>query len=481
MIAGVCFAVIAPWVLGFLLASRLPVTANLNPALRLAHGYLIGTFLCTILLRLCNFANWSINFIAISAVLLFGGLLLWLLPPRLSKNQLLSRYATEARRPLHQLQEGGWLRVLSAMLLLGLIAWRYYTIAVEALIRPVFAWDAWASWVPRTLQFFETGTLEAGLKTIKGSHGLFTNLVHYWAMLGAGTPQATFTALPWLGASLSITLGVYGWLRPAGAPLLPALLGCYLLISLPFFDIHSMLAGYADLWLTLAMLLGLSSCAAFAERPTVAGALLVVFYAGLSASIKQAGFGCALILLACLVHSCLCRSKAWAASVIPTIAAAASALCLLLPQSGLQVSLPLFGEHLLLMDSEQLGITGFMLVKIDAYDSIGHYLFESLFLFPSWHLLFPIAIGAYLWTLLRGDYRRACFHSTPLALVLGLLYSALYHGLAAPEAAAGHQGLTRSMLYFVPALICWLVIAFQYTQTREVDVRTLSRSLSKPQ
>jgi hypothetical protein len=455
---GVCAATFVPWLLGIAICRCLTAIRTLHPALQLAHGYMLGFLACSLIIRFWNLAGWRIDFVPITVLMCLACGLLWLVQRQFCRTEDPGDYL---HRRVSKNLATGFRRIsvpfaLAWLCLALLIGWRLYGIALEALVRPLFAWDAWASWTPRTLLFFEARTLDASYQTIKDSHGIFTNIVHFWAMLGADTTETTLAALPWLGAGAAILLGTYGWLRSASASWQLALITCYALISLPFPAIHSMLAGYADIWLTLAVFLGLSCCATFKLHHQWQIGLLAIGYALLCATIKQAGYGATLIILACLVHVTLTRQRSIYAAVIPVLAISASIAVAMVPGSSVDLNLSLPGKQQLIISGDEFAVTGLIRIGVESYQGIGPFLIESLFIFPNWHLLFATACLLFFWRVANADMATTARDPVPLAILLGLLYTSLYHGLAAPQAAMGHQGLSRSMLYYIPSLVCWM-------------------------
>jgi hypothetical protein len=455
---GVCAATFVPWLFGIAICRCLTAIRALHPALQLAHGYMLGFLACSLIIRSWNLVGWRIEFAPITVIMCLACGLLWFLQRQFGGTEDPGDYH---HRSVSQNLTKGFCRTslplaLTCLCLALLIAWRFYAIALEALVRPLFAWDAWAAWTPRTLLFFEARALEASYQTIKDSHGIFTNIVHFWAMLGADTTETTLAALPWLGAGAAIILGTYGWLRSASVSWQLALITCYAQISLPFLAIHSMLAGYADIWLTLAVFLGLSCCATLKLHHQWQIGLLAIGYALLCATIKQAGYGAMLIILGCLIHVTLTRQRSIYSAVIPTLAISVSIVVAMVPGSGVDLNVPLPGAQRLIISGDEFALTGFIRIGVESYQGIGAYLFESLFIFPNWNLLFATACLLFFWRIANADLVTTARDPAPLAILLGLLYTSLFHGLAAPQAAMGHQGLSRSMLYFVPSMVCWM-------------------------
>jgi hypothetical protein len=444
----------------------------MNTALQLAHGYLLGYVICTLLLRLWDFAGWPWQFWDIANVMLVGcmplaGIIILnkfsTIVPGHSGNKSAAPDNIKSRRTLYT--------YLGICLLVALIAMRFYFIAAEALVRPIFAWDAWYSWTPMTIQFFDGGSLQAPMTTINPSHGIFANLAHLWSFLAAGTTQQTLTGLPWVTTAVAITIGVYGLLREASISLLGSLLGCYIVISMPFFDIHSMLVGYADIWLTLAFFLGLHCCLKLQRRASLASTLSILFYAIVCISIKQSGFGLAFILFLAAGHVQLSKKRRGVA-IVPLLTLLAIAVILWLPGSNLYLQFNTMGGKEFLLSSDRIVVFDVMTLRPKEYTPIGAYIVESLLLFLNWHLLYFLAGVTLALQFVAKNWHSTIRNPVPLATCFGLIYTTLYHGMIAPDGAEGHQGLSRSMLYFAPSLACWMTAAIS-DQLNRYSIRHL--------
>ena len=163
---------LAVWLPGYLFAAILLARHSLPKTLIAAHGLLLGYFIMTLVLRAMDALGIALSFALACVVLGLISLCLWSVFRRVAH----SSWAAPSFIPGSSSNLGK----TAIVFLLGVIFLRLTGVGIEVLLRPVFAWDAWDAWVPRTLQFFSRGTLEAPIITIKPSHGLFANLVHLW-------------------------------------------------------------------------------------------------------------------------------------------------------------------------------------------------------------------------------------------------------------------------------------------------------------
>ena len=162
---------------------------------------------------------------------------------------------------------------IAIALLLAWIALRFVSLGEEALLRPVFPWDAWSAWSTKPKTWFYLGHREPyvsmtewlarpndALRTQSAWH--YPELlawIEIWFASGASAWNEPLVDVSWCGALAAFAFAAYGYWRANGlAPWLGVAL-VYALVSLPLIDAHVALAGYADLW--VALTLGLVSLA----------------------------------------------------------------------------------------------------------------------------------------------------------------------------------------------------------------------------
>ncbi|MFN4262977.1 MAG: hypothetical protein ACK4IT_05005 [Thioalkalivibrionaceae bacterium] len=151
-------------------------------------------------------------------------------------------------------------------LLLALIILRVSGLAVEVSLRPVFAWDAWYAWSIKAKHLFYADQFvifsplgnwlraapdELIYQTGAPQYPLFVSLLQTYMAAGLGLWHDAYVNLPWLTMLIAAATALYAQARLAGATPLTAVVAAYLLVSLPMVGIHTMLGGYADLWLGL--------------------------------------------------------------------------------------------------------------------------------------------------------------------------------------------------------------------------------------
>ena len=222
----------------------------------MGYGFAGGLLLTTLVMRAAFAAKLGLSFGVTAAGLVIvaaGGVL---------ANQLLRKRGVVAAGGMARqtAPEPGWRR-LAWLGFLALILVRVAGIGLEAWWRPLFPWDAWDIWGPKSKIWFETRDLNNYYGHFDNGYPPAINLLQIWANLGLGAWDDAKMNIAWpllLGALL---LAAYGQARRIGASPLAAAIVSYLLASLPILDAHAALAGYADL--PLAVTFGLAAIAFF--------------------------------------------------------------------------------------------------------------------------------------------------------------------------------------------------------------------------
>ncbi len=156
----------------------------------------------------------------------------------------------------------GWTRWLW-WVLLAMITIRLYGLASEALLRPIFPWDAWTAWVIKAKTWFLLGHAEPyvsaadwsahpqqALRTLASwNYPELLAWIELWFVSAAGDWLEPLIGVVWSGVCAAFVLAAYGQWRVVGVDSRVAMALCYALVSLPLLNVHVALAGYADLWI----------------------------------------------------------------------------------------------------------------------------------------------------------------------------------------------------------------------------------------
>ncbi len=136
----------------------------------------------------------------------------------------------------------GWFERGLFILLLAWLSWRFFLLAQEVWLRPLYPWDAWTTWEVRARVWSELQQLvpfvdpQRWLADASGS--VYTvhaweypdavSLLALWPTLAFGAWHEPVAHLPWLGAAVALGLGFYGQARLWGASPLTALIFVWL-------------------------------------------------------------------------------------------------------------------------------------------------------------------------------------------------------------------------------------------------------------
>ena len=450
-------AVATPWVFGLMLARWLSGPGSVF--LYLGQGYILGTFAVVWLIKAWDAGGLTLHFWPMAGVLLVLTILV-------AVGTLRQKISNNPGPPdLAGTPTICWQQGIMLLLCLAMGAHLLFVLQ-ELLLRPTFPWDAWRGWEPKVIQFFANRSLDSPMETI-GNYGEVSTLAMLWMMLASETSHEPFLHLPWLLAYLALAAIVYGYLRERSSSLVAAL-GAYLVTSLPYLNSHVALAGYADIWLTLAFTLGVLALSEFRRNHRYRQLVLALLMAAACLQAKRAGMGFAAVILALVVVEIGMRAPRPVAVtlVIASITMAGVLGLTLLGYMNLQFPLP--GCHKLLLSSSEFHITGLVRFVFNP-DWQPSPFFEALLQFGNWHL------AAYLW--LGAAAVVLALRKWPLLLRVenlgvmgGLTVIVLYFVMAAPETALDHTGLSRALLYVMPLAVAWLLTTTSNGGTRDSGV-----------
>ncbi len=323
---------------------------------------------------------------------------------------------------------------------------RFASLAAEVAWRPLFPWDAWVQWATKARVWYELRHIVPfvpGEAWLAGAGGAYFDaapnypatvpLLQVWSCIALGRWDDSAMNWPWLLLLLALTLAVYGALRDAGLPALGALVGAYLVASLPLLDVHVALAGYADLMLAGVYTLSALALYRWARRRDRRDAALALVFA----------FACPLIKI---------PGIAWALTLLPGVVVA------LLPRRGLRlVGFGFAAGALLVLAVAQFEprILSYQLHLSYAppWQSLG----EAYFFFANWHLLWYAVIVLAL----LGARRLVAPPLAPLAMVGAAALAFLVVVFMFTNAAAWVENFTtvnRATLHAAPLLVCLCVL-----------------------
>jgi hypothetical protein len=252
-----------PWLAGYALVRAATSRLGTRDAWADAgYGHFAGILVVTLLLRANDVAGMPLSALPVAVALLVIAAAGFLVASR-TRIPAHAPIATDAHA-------WRWLTYAA----IALIALRVGTLAADVLLRPLFAWDAWAQWGTKAkvwsglrdiVPFIgsEDWILQrrSGYTDTAPNYPATLPLLQTWMTLVLGRWDDALMNVPWLAAFVALGAGVYGQLSRLGIARPWAALSSYLVLSLPLVGTHVALAGYADLHVAAAYALGILALA----------------------------------------------------------------------------------------------------------------------------------------------------------------------------------------------------------------------------
>jgi hypothetical protein len=371
-----------------------------------------------------------------------------------------------------------WKIILLAAGLLSVL-FRGYLALREILLRPTFPWDAWDAWAVKSKTWF-----------LLGHYAPFVSATH-WIAAPAGTeytgPAWSYPAalawlqiwfasaaggwieplvnLPWIALWIGLLLAHYGQWRALGLSALRAAAFAYVLASLPLLTVHVALAGYADLW--IAALFGFAALAWMRwllQRDANQLALAVVCVLVMP-WLKLEG-AVWMLLSAAVAIACAMprRARHGVMAVLAIIAAIVATVG--------QIKLPLFGLGWVSIGwhSIQVPVIGTLSIAFHAKALGGA--FSSLFLQPSWNLLWwlvPLVV-IWRWRAFRANRALRCLAALLTTCFAFLAFLFLFTDAA--QWAESYTAINRLVMHLVPAVVTLLALLLRDVPLQREPIRT---------
>lgn len=387
----------------------------------------------------------AILFPVLLALALLGGVLRWMKPPT-------------AVAPAGPIGDRHWLAgALVIMLVAGLL------IAVQALLQPTLAWDAWNAWLAKPKAWFHAGEVRpvmefsewvmqpsgSAIAVIAAKYPEALPRFATWVAVLAGSWRDAYVHLLWPLLWASLGLITAGLLRRFGARPQVAAVASAFLLTLPLVGAHASLPGYADLWLATLLLMAVGNASLHLLRRDRGSLLLAVAAILLLPVVKLEGAVYAAILVGSYVFW---RLPAVARKGV--LLMAALVLLVVAPVWGLKIPLP--GLGLLVFDDGVLTVPLIGTLALSWRPVAGPVL-ESLFQLPNWSLLWYLALP-----IMALHWRRMGEPGLAMAGTF-LAGTAAFHFVLFffTDASAWAESLTslnRLVLHAVPVWVVWLAL-----------------------
>lgn len=347
-------------------------------------------------------------------------------------------------------------------ILLGLVLAHLLLATWQARLLPTVPWDAWTTWLGRArawsgaeafLPLLAPGEwLQAGADaraTLAPHYPTLLSRLATWLASAAGGWDSAAVHLAWPALGAALAGGLYGHLRRAGTTAIIAMAGTFACLSLPLLNTHLTLAGYADLWLAVAVLFALMHWLHWRRSAQRGDLVLAVVFALLLPLLKLEG---AVWLL------CLLLAAAW--SLLPwrwqwMLPLALALLCaVVLPFAALPLPLPGLGT--IRIGWGEITVPAMGTLELYWRD-VGSEVLQTLYVHPNWHLLWvatPLLL-CWRWRALADPALRGA--AAFLLLAFGFLFTLFFF----TDASAWAENLTsvnRLLLQVAPATVAFLAL-----------------------
>ncbi|MFO1322750.1 MAG: hypothetical protein U1F15_01685 [Burkholderiales bacterium] len=442
-----------PWWLGvsalaLLRARARPLDSDGELAWLAGAGYLAGAFLLTVWMRVLSAAGAKFGVVAVALPLAVAAIactaLAWRREPAAWRDALRGA----GRMPAAPAALARGMR----MLWWGLIGWlalRFALLGAELTTRPLYPWDAWTQWATKARVWYELGYLApfARIDAWLAANGAVyfdaspeypptMPLLQVWHCLVLGRWDDTLMNAPWWMIAVALAFVMFGGLRSLGASAPAALVGTFLVASLPLANVHVALAGYADL-------------------------PMAAFYAAAALAFlrwtrsRAATDGAVAMLLAVACTQIKNPGWFWAATLVP------GAIVALSPRHGVRIALAGFALAciaIVALARFKLSLFNYR-INVDfnpAWSDLG----QSYFLLGNWHVLWyaAIAVALLAWRQLLAPAM------APLSIVLagGLLFLFFVFGFTTASYYVTDQTtVNRATLHVAPLVVVFVVLGWQ--------------------
>jgi hypothetical protein len=442
-----------PWLLGVALLAALRRRAGADReagevAWILGCGWFVGTFALTLWMRALSWLGAAFSVAAIGLPLAVGTIALAALAWRRARNDEYRVAVSDAWNELRGVGLSASARALWFALLLWLVL-RSLLLLVQVVWIPLYPWDAWIQWATKARVWYELGHIVPFARTdpwfaadgsawfdASPSYPATVPLWQVWSNLALGRWDDALMNLPWWLLAVAFTFAVYGALRRAGMEPLGALIGAWLVSSLPLANVHVALAGYADLPMAAYYALAAIAVWRWTSTRTATDAVLACVLAVACALTKTPGI-------------------VWALTLIPGAVFAA------FPRHGLRIvsiGLLVALAALLTFARTEPVLLGYRLHLDFAPAWSG--LLDSLFLLGNWHLLWyaTLAVAA----LAGREIIAQALAPLTLIVITGVIFLLVVFAFTnARDWVTDQSTVNRATLHLAPLLTFWMLVAFR--------------------
>jgi hypothetical protein len=445
-----------PWLLGIALVASLAARSEGQhrpgeAAWIVGCGFFAGAFVLTLWMRALSMLQLQFSVAAVALPLAVGALglaaITWprLRSTRASQEASGSGTGGDAVSVPTDEAPSRALRILW----FGIAAWmglRFVLLLLEVIWIPLYPWDAWMQWATKARVWYGMGRMVPFVHSdpwfAANATAWFDPAPNYpatvplwqvWSSLVLGRWDDALMNLPWWLTAVALAIAVYGLLRASGVSALSAMIGAWLVTSLPLANVHVALAGYADLPMAAFYAMAALALWRWTESRRWTDAALAMVFALACLTIKTPGL-------------------VWALTLVPGLIVA------LAPRRGLRIvgigaGATLFA--LLVLARLHPVVLGYRL-HLD-FSPAWAGLVDSFFLLGNWHLLWyaMIACAIIAWRDLQSP------RLLPLAVSIGAGFAFLAVVFAFTNArnwVADQTTINRAVLHMAPLVTVWVVL-----------------------
>ena len=474
-LTGLAIALLLPWGTGCIWMHRLLTRSSqpCNWAVVTGVGYFAGMFFTTLIIRLWDAANLELNFWYI-ALLLVAMCVLGL--AMRGTRDLLGLNAKSTVVQPH------WQTAVIAVLI-ALIVWRQITLIQELSIRPMWGWDTWMNWAPKAIVWWHTGTLtdyispEQWLSQPEGASSYTLGndrawaypptvpLILLWSMMGAGTWDHTFLYLSWILASVNLGLALFGHLKLAGSTTIAAVIASTFCLH-AFFNVHSAVAGYADIWLGATFGLAVFALHEWHKFRHWSWGLVCIFFGLMCSQLKLPGLVLTAIIVVAILRSVLNLRWTTELAIFAVLLAgiAGAMLC------GFDLDIPYLGK--ISVHGRQITTTLFWNFELQ-YHPVSEAYIESLLLSINWNFLWYLILPLLMVKLSSKACLKQASNELFVLFMVAVFLILIFNFTDTYANALDHTTLSRSLLYPVPIFIFYIFLWSSSTDDPDLSKSTL--------
>jgi hypothetical protein len=437
-VIALIFSQLIPLALGAsVVALLIPRGPGAIPAIA-GFGYLLGLVFVTLILRVLSFAGVQWNFLvpAVVASICAAALV------AANRKWAMTSLPKTQSAPLLALRGMFW--ILGALLAIH-IGLAFY----EAIVRPLYPWDAAAQWATKARVWYDFRHMLPFVDDVtwlRSPDGVFTDthptypatvpLFETWAAIAWGSWNDTVANISWPISLAALAAAVYGQFRRLRFAPLAAMASAYAIASLPFVDVHAALAGYADLAVAAFYALAFLALARWPYDRSRGDIILFGLCAIALPLLKSPGWAWLVTLIAGVAHSLLPRRVSTVLAIGATITG---------------------GSFLFYaINNGPVVFLGYIIQWQGA--RILSPLLDNLYVFANWHLLWVVVP-----LLMLADWRRLLapnFGALTAVVAAGTAFLTVvfFFSSTGDEGVEAYTTLNRALLHFAPALVIYAAL-----------------------